>query len=240
MRQLQFEDLGKMRYKPCWNYQEEVFKSVIARKIARRDTISDEEKADLPLPTSHLLFVEHPHVLTLGRSGNAENVIVSPEQLAELGVDYFPINRGGDITYHGPGQLVAYPIIDLDQFFTDIHKYLRYLEEGVIRTCADFGVVAGRIDGQTGVWVDIEAGNGARKICAFGVKCSRWVTMHGLAFNIDSDLNFFDLIIPCGISDKGVTSLSKEVGRTISLEEVKPKLRQHLQDLFQWDEINVT
>ena len=240
MRQLQFEDLGKMRYKPCWNYQEEVFKSVIARKIARRDTISDEEKADLPLPTSHLLFVEHPHVLTLGRSGNAENVIVSPEQLAELGVDYFPINRGGDITYHGPGQLVAYPILDLDQFFTDIHKYLRYLEEGVIRTCADFGVVAGRIDGQTGVWVDIEAGNGARKICAFGVKCSRWVTMHGLAFNIDSDLNFFDLIIPCGISDKGVTSLSKEVGRTISLEEVKPKLRQHLQDLFQWDEINVT
>ena len=240
MRQLQFEDLGKMRYKPCWNYQEEVFKSVIARKIARRDTISDEGKADLPLPVSHLLFVEHPHVLTLGRSGNAENVIVSPERLAELGVDYFPINRGGDITYHGPGQLVAYPILDLDQFFTDIHKYLRYLEEGVIRTCADFGVVAGRIDGQTGVWVDIEAGNGARKICAFGVKCSRWVTMHGLAFNVDSDLNFFDLIIPCGISDKGVTSLSKEVGRTISLEEVKPRLKQHLQDLFQWDEINVS
>ena len=240
MKQLQFEDLGKMRYKPCWNYQEEVFKSVIARKIARRDTISDEGKADLPLPVSHLLFVEHPHVLTLGRSGNAENVIVSPERLAELGVDYFPINRGGDITYHGPGQLVAYPILDLDQFFTDIHKYLRYLEEGVIRTCADFGVVAGRIDGQTGVWVDIEAGNGARKICAFGVKCSRWVTMHGLAFNVDSDLNFFDLIIPCGISDKGVTSLSKEVGRTISLEEVKPRLKQHLQDLFQWDEINVS
>jgi lipoyl(octanoyl) transferase len=240
MKQLQFEDLGKMRYKPCWNYQEEVFKSVIARKIARRDTISDEGKADLPLPVSHLLFVEHPHVLTLGRSGNAENVIVSPERLAELGVDYFPINRGGDITYHGPGQLVAYPILDLDQFFTDIHKYLRYLEEGVIRTCADFGVVAGRIDGQTGVWVDIEAGNGARKICAFGVKCSRWVTMHGLAFNVDSDLNFFDLIIPCGISDKGVTSLSKEVGRTISLEEVKPQLKQHLQDLFQWDEINVS
>jgi lipoyl(octanoyl) transferase len=240
MRQLQFEDLGKMRYKPCWDYQEEVFKAVIARKIARRDAISEEKKAEQPLPTSHLLFVEHPHVLTLGKSGNAANVIVSPARLAELGVDYFPINRGGDITYHGPGQLVAYPILDLDQFFTDIHKYLRYLEEGIIRTCADFGVEAGRIDGQTGVWVDIEAGNGARKICAFGVKCSRWVTMHGLAFNVDSDLNFFDLIIPCGISEKGVTSLSKEVGRKISLEEVKPLLKQHLQDLFQWDEINVS
>ena len=238
MRQLQFEDLGKMRYKPCWNYQEEVFKAVIARKIARRDAISEETKAELPIPTSHLLFVEHPHVLTLGKSGDAANVIVSPARLAELGVDYFPINRGGDITYHGPGQLVAYPILDLDQFFTDIHKYLRYLEEGIIRTCADFGVEAGRIDGQTGVWVDIEAGNGARKICAFGVKCSRWVTMHGLAFNVDSDLKFFDLIIPCGISEKGVTSLSKEVGRKISLEEVKPLLKQHLKDLFQWDEIN--
>jgi len=187
-----------------------------------------------------LLFVEHPHVLTLGKSGDSENVIVSPARLAELGVDYFPINRGGDITYHGPGQLVAYPILDLDQFFTDIHKYLRFLEEAIIRTCADFGVEAGRIKGQTGVWVDVEAGNGARKICAFGVKCSRWVTMHGLAFNVDSDLNFFDLIIPCGISDKGVTSLSKEVGRNITLEEVKPLLKTHLQKLFQWDEVNAS
>jgi lipoyl(octanoyl) transferase len=229
-----------MRYKPCWDYQEKVFKSVIDHKIASRDALSEDPNADRPLPMSRLLFVEHPHVLTLGKSGDSENVIVSPARLAELGVDYFPINRGGDITYHGPGQLVAYPILDLDQFFTDIHKYLRFLEEAIIRTCADFGVEAGRIQGQTGVWVDVEAGNGARKICAFGVKCSRWVTMHGLAFNVDSDLNFFDLIIPCGISDKGVTSLSKEVGRNIALEEVKPLLKTHLQNLFQWDEVNAS
>ncbi|MDA0568812.1 MAG: lipoyl(octanoyl) transferase LipB [Bacteroidetes bacterium] len=240
MRQLAFEDLGTMRYKPCWDYQEKVFKSVIDHKIASRDALSEDPNADRPLPMSRLLFVEHPHVLTLGKSGDSENVIVSPARLAELGVDYFPINRGGDITYHGPGQLVAYPILDLDQFFTDIHKYLRFLEEAIIRTCADFGVEAGRIQGQTGVWVDVEAGNGARKICAFGVKCSRWVTMHGLAFNVDSDLNFFDLIIPCGISDKGVTSLSKEVGRNIALEEVKPLLKTHLQNLFQWDEVNAS
>ena len=240
MRHLAFEDLGTMRYKPCWDYQEAVFKSVIDHKIARRDALSVDPNSELTLPTSRLLFVEHPHVLTLGKSGDAQNVIVSPARLAELGVDYFPINRGGDITYHGPGQLVAYPILDLDQFFTDIHKYLRFLEEAIIRTCADFGVEAGRIKGQTGVWVDVEAGKGARKICAFGVKCSRWVTMHGLAFNVASDLNFFDLIIPCGISDKGVTSLSKEVGRNISLEEVKPRLKTHLQNLFQWDEVNAS
>ncbi|PCJ81634.1 MAG: lipoyl(octanoyl) transferase [Bacteroidetes bacterium] len=237
MKKLQFEDLGTMRYKACWDYQEVVFKEVIARKIDRRNAESEEAKSLLPLPTSRLLFVEHPHVLTLGKSGNAENVLVNPARLAEMGVDYFPINRGGDITYHGPGQLVAYPILDLDQYFTDIHKYLRFLEEGVIRTCEDFGVEAGRIEGLTGVWVDIEAGSAARKICAFGVKCSRWVTMHGLAFNIDSDLNFFDLIVPCGIKDRGVTTLSKEVGRKITLAEVKPLLKKHLQELFGWEEV---
>ncbi|HHZ82382.1 MAG TPA: lipoyl(octanoyl) transferase LipB [Flavobacteriales bacterium] len=237
MKKLQFEDLGTMRYKACWDYQETVFKSVIARKIDRRNAETEESRAALPLPTSRLLFVEHPHVITLGKSGNAENVLVNPARLAEMGVDYFPINRGGDITYHGPGQLVAYPILDLDQYFTDIHKYLRFLEEGVIRTCADFGVEAGRIEGLTGVWVDIESGSEARKICAFGVKCSRWVTMHGLAFNIDSDLNFFDLIVPCGIKDRGVTTLSKEVGRKITLEEVKPLLKSHLQELFGWEEL---
>lgn len=224
-----------MRYLPCWNYQEEIFKTVISRKIARRD---EGENTDLPLPTSRLLFVEHPHVLTLGKSGDAENVLVNPARLAELGVDYFPINRGGDITYHGPGQLVAYPILDLDQYFTDIHKYLRTLEEAVIRTCAEFGIEAGRINGLTGVWVDVEKGFGARKICAFGVKCSRWVTMHGLALNVNSDLNFFNLIVPCGITDRGVTSISKEIGRDVELDEVKPKLYAHLKELFDWEEVS--
>ena len=238
MKDLQFEDLGLMRYKPCWDYQEEIFKNVISQKISRRDGLDKKGNEASPYPTSRLLFVEHPHVLTLGRSGDAENVIVSPARLAELGVDYFPTNRGGDITYHGPGQLVAYPILDLDQFFTDIHKYLRFLEEAVIKTCAEFGVEAGRIDGLTGVWVDIEAGPEARKICAFGVKASRWVTMHGLALNVDSDLDFFDLIVPCGIKDKGVTSLTKEVGRKVSLSEVKPLLKKHLQALFEWNEVD--
>jgi lipoyl(octanoyl) transferase len=238
MKYLQFEDLGLMRYKPCWDYQEEIFKNVISQKIARRDGLGKKESEASPYPTSRLLFVEHPHVLTLGRSGDAENVIVSPARLAELGVDYFPTNRGGDITYHGPGQLVAYPILDLDQYFTDIHKYLRFLEEAVIKTCAEFGVEAGRIDGLTGVWVEIDSGPQARKICAFGVKASRWVTMHGLAFNVDSDLDFFDLIVPCGIKDRGVTSLTREVGRKVSLSEVKPILKKHLQALFEWNEID--
>ncbi len=232
MKLLQFEDLGSMKYKPCWDYQKEIFKTIIRRKIDRRDTVDENELASLPQPTSRLLFVEHPHVLTLGKSGNVNNVLVNPERLAKLGVDYFPINRGGDITYHGPGQLVAYPILDLDQFFTDIHKYLRTLEEAIIRTCAEFKIEAGRIDGLTGVWVDVESKLSARKICAFGVKSSRWVTMHGLALNVDSDLNFFDLIVPCGISDRGVTSISKEVGRKVSLEDVKPILKKHLQRLF--------
>ena len=238
MKHLQFEDLGLMRYKPSWDYQEEIFKRVISQKLTRRDALTKEEKEASSYPTSRLLFVEHPHVLTLGRSGDSGNVIVSPARLAELGVDYFPINRGGDITYHGPGQLVAYPILDLDQFFTDIHKYLRFLEEAVIRTCSDFGIEAGRIDGLTGVWVNIDARSQARKICAFGVKASRWVTMHGLALNVDSDLNFFDLIVPCGIKDRGVTSLTQEVGRKISLIEVKPILKKHLHELFQWNEIS--
>jgi len=231
---LQFEDLGTMRYKPCWDYQEKIFKTIIQRKIDRRDAADDAALSKLPLPTSRLLFVEHNHVLTLGKSGDADNVLVNPARLAELGVDYFPINRGGDITYHGPGQIVAYPIMDLDQYFTDIHKYLRMLEEAVILTCADYDIIAGRIEGLTGVWVDVESVD--RKICAFGVKSSRWVTMHGLAFNVDSDLDFFNLIVPCGIVDRGVTSISKEVGRKVSLDEVKPRLKHHLQSLFGWDE----
>ena len=185
------------------------------------------------------LFVEHPHVYTLGKSGDLSNLLLSEEQLKDKGATFYKINRGGDITYHGPGQIVGYPILDLDNFFTDIHKYLRFLEEMIILTLAEYGLKTERSPGETGVWLDVGTPF-ARKICAMGVRASRWVTMHGLAFNVDSDLNFFDLIIPCGISDKGVTSLSNEVGRTISLEEVKPLLKQHLQDLFQWDEINVS
>ena len=236
---LQVRDLGRMDYKPCWDLQESIFQGMVQAKIARRNAgLSPREEAPgFPLPLSQLLWVEHPHVLTLGKSGEASNVVASPERLEELGVQYFPINRGGDITYHGPGQLVGYPLLDLDQFFTDIHKYLRFLEEAVIRTCAEYGVVAGRIEGLTGVWVDPEAGVKARKICAFGVKCSRWVTMHGLALNVNTDLDFFNLIVPCGIADRGVTSLARETGRTVDFEEVKTRMTRHLAELFAWEAV---
>ena len=237
MKYLQFEDIGLMRYKPCWDYQEEIFKNVISQKISRRDGLDKKGNEASPYPTSRLLFVEHPHVLTLGRSGDAENVIVSPARLAELGVDYFPTNRGGDITYHGPGQLVAYPILDLDQFFTDIHKYLRFLEEAVIKTCAEFGVEAGRIDGLTGVWVDIEAGPEARKICAFGVKASRWVTMHGFALNVRPDMSYFNGMIPCGIQGKGVVSMKELLGTEITIEAVSQPLVKAFQAVFEFDNI---
>ena len=235
-------DLGRNDYKATWDLQEEVFKGIVQSKIARRNAGLDpkdkgpEHNSSLALPESHLFWVEHPHVLTLGKSGEASNVVVPEARLQELGVQYYPINRGGDITYHGPGQIVGYPILDLDQFFTDIHKYLRFLEEAVIRTCAEHGVSAGRIEGLTGVWVDHEAGMSARKICAFGVKCSRWVTMHGLAFNVNTDLSFFNLIVPCGISDRGVTSLSTEVGRTLDQKQVQGQLQRHLGELFGWVE----
>ena len=234
------QDLGRNDYKATWDLQEEVFKGIVQSKIVRRNAglgprdQGPEGDPSLALPESHLFWVEHPHVLTLGKSGEASNVVVQEARLKELGVQYYPINRGGDVTYHGPGQIVGYPILDLDQFFTDIHKYLRYLEEAVIRTCAEYGVSAGRIEGLTGVWVDHEAGLAARKICAFGVKCSRWVTMHGLAFNVNTDLSFFNLIVPCGISDRGVTSLSAEVGRTLDQKQVQGQLQRHLQDLFGW------
>ena len=233
-------DLGQNDYKATWDLQEVVFNGIVQSKIARRNAGLDPRGKGpdgdpvLKLPESHLFWVEHPHVLTLGKSGEASNVVVPEARLKELGVQYYHINRGGDITYHGPGQIVGYPILDLDQFFTDIHKYLRFLEEAVIRTCAEHGVSAGRIEGLTGVWVDHEAGLAARKICAFGVKCSRWVTMHGLAFNVNTDLSFFNLIVPCGISDRGVTSLSAEVGRTLDQKQVQGQLQRHLQDLFGW------
>ena len=236
-------DLGRKDYKPCWDLQEEIFQGMVKAKIARRNAglstteLGPEGDPDLALPESQMLWVEHPHVLTLGKSGAAANVVAPPERLKELGVQYYPINRGGDITYHGPGQLVGYPILDLDQFFTDIHKYLRFLEEAVIRTCAEYSVKAGRIEGLTGVWVDPESGAASRKVCAFGVKCSRWVTMHGLALNVNTDLDFFNLIVPCGISDRGVTSLARETGAPVDVEEVKGHMTRHLSALFEWREV---
>jgi lipoyl(octanoyl) transferase len=203
--------------------------------MGERDASEDPE---LDLPDSHLIFVEHPHVLTLGKSGDPGNVVVSQERLEALGVEYFPINRGGDITYHGPGQLVGYPILDLDQFYTDIGKYMRMLEEAIIRTCADYGLEASRIEGLTGVWVDADQGLKARKIAALGVKCSRWVTMHGFAFNLNTDLDFFNLIVPCGINDRGVTSLAKESGCAIDEAEAANRLKTHLTDLFDWNLIS--
>lgn len=233
-----FHSLGRQPYEPVWQQQEALMRGIIERKIQRRNAgleggmTSDE--TGLEVPDSHLLFVEHPHVLTLGKSGDAGHVIASPERLKALGVEYFPINRGGDITYHGPGQLVGYPILDLDQFYTDIGKYMRMLEEAIMRTCADFGLVTGRIDGLTGVWVDVDKGMGARKIAALGVKCSRWVTMHGFAFNLNTDLAFFELIVPCGIGDRGVTSLAHELGRPVDESEVQRRMLNHLTELFEW------
>ncbi len=221
-----FRDLGQIEYKKAWDYQENLFKKDIALKIAQR-------KGETAEPTiNHLIFCEHPHVFTLGKSGKISHLLLSETQLKNHGATYYKSNRGGDITYHGPGQIVAYPIFDLETyFFTDIHKYMRLLEEAVILTLEKFGVPAGRVKGRTGVWVGTEEGN-ERKICAMGVKASRWITMHGLAFNINADLNYFNYIIPCGIEDKGVTSLEKELGHSVEMDEVKVILKSCIAAVF--------
>jgi len=226
-----FRDLGHAPYKETWDFQEELFERNVQRKLQNRL----EGKADGVGTEDVLLFVEHPHVYTLGKSGDAFHLLVSEEKLKEIGATYYPINRGGDITYHGPGQIVGYPLFDLEHFFTDIHKYMRYLEEAIIRTIAHYGIVGGRIDGLTGVWLDIDDPKRARKIAALGVKCSRWLTMHGFAFNVNTDLNYFNYIVPCGITDKTVTSLSKELGRELDMNEVKHILLQELADVFQFE-----
>ncbi len=223
-----FRDLGLIDYKDAWDVQEKLFNEVVDRKLRNR-THSEEDRE----PQQHfLLFCEHPHVYTLGRSGDEENLIVSEKDLLKLHATFYRNNRGGDITYHGPGQIVGYPILDLDLFFNDIHKYLRFLEEAIIRTLKEYGIASGRIPGCTGVWLDENNPKLARKICAFGVRCSRWVTMHGFAFNVNTDLSYFNHIIPCGIRDKSVTSLDKELGRSVDLAEVKRKVKFHLADLF--------
>ena len=221
------QDLGNKDYKETWDYQEELFKETIDLKIKNR-----REATHLETP-NHFLFVEHPHVYTLGKSGDINNLLVGEAKLKEKEVTFYKINRGGDITYHGPGQIVGYPILDLDNFFTDIHKYLRFLEEMVILTLSEYGLKAERSEGETGVWLDVGTPF-ARKICAMGVRASRWVTMHGFALNINTDLGYFDLMIPCGIKDKAVTSLNVELGKKeVNMEEVKQKLLKHFETLFE-------
>lgn len=218
-----------MDYKACWEYQEQLFNSVVEQKTKNRDLPEEQQT-----PTkNYLLFVEHPHVYTLGKSGDEKNLLVNNSQLQQKQATYYKINRGGDITYHGPGQLVAYPILDLDNFFTDIHKYLRLLEETIILTLSEYGIRSGRSKGETGVWLDEENHLKARKICAFGVRCSRWVTMHGWGFNVNVDLDYFNNIIPCGINDKAVTSLHSELGRKVDMNEIKEKLKKNFAKIFE-------
>ena len=221
------QDLGTKDFKDTWDYQEELFKGILDTKIKNR-----REAAGLET-NNYFLFVEHPHVYTLGKSGDMSNLLLDEKQLTEKGATFYKINRGGDITYHGPGQIVGYPILDLDNFFTDIHKYLRFLEEMIILTLEEYGLKAERSPGETGVWLDVGTPF-ARKICAMGVRASRWVTMHGFALNVNANLGYFDNIIPCGIRGKAVTSLNVELGKkTIDEAEVKSKLLRHFTTLFE-------
>jgi lipoyl(octanoyl) transferase len=230
-KSIKYIDLGLVDYKQAWDYQTSLFEKNIAIKTGNR-SLPDEEQ----IPTENfLLFCEHPHVYTLGKSGKPEHLLVNDEELAALNASYYHINRGGDITYHGPGQIVVYPVIDLENFFTDIHRYMRFLEESVIRTCEVYGVSAGRVPGLTGVWVDYNDADRTRKICAMGVKTSRWVTMHGLAFNVNTNLDYFRHIVPCGIQDKAVTSLALETGSTPDVKAVADVLRKNLVEVFEME-----
>lgn len=231
MSTVNYKDLGLIDYKTCWEKQEELFFRALDIKKQNRNLPEDQQTAI----ENHLLIVEHPHVYTLGKSGKFEHLLINEEGLKNKGATFYKINRGGDITYHGPGQIVGYPIFDLDQFFNDIHKYLRFLEEAIILTLNEYGIKAGRIDGLTGVWIDYKSPLVARKIAALGVKCSRWVTMHGFAFNVNTDLDYFKNIIPCGINDKAVTTMSLELGEKVDIEEVKKKLKTNISTVFDFD-----
>ncbi len=223
-----FVDWGSVDYKEAWERQEKIFAETLVIKQNNRTN-----NTEVPTP-NYLIFTEHPHVYTLGKSGHEEYLLLDEAGLKEKDAKFYKINRGGDITYHGPGQIVGYPILDLDNFFTDIHLYLRTLEEAIILTLSDYGIVAGRYEGYTGVWLDAD-NEKARKICALGVRASRWVTMHGFAFNVNADLNYFGHIIPCGIDDKDVTSMERELGRKLDIEEVKMKLKNHIADLMKME-----
>ncbi len=220
-------DLGVIDFKEAWEYQTSLFERVLSIKAQNRST----SEANHSATENYLLFCEHPHVYTLGKSGKESNLLLKQEELSSVSASYYHINRGGDITYHGPGQLVGYPIIDLENFFTDIHQYMRFLEEAVIQTLQEFGLKSGRIAGLTGVWIDIDIR--PRKICAFGVKTSRWVTMHGFALNINADLTYFNHIVPCGIQDKAVTSMKAELGREIEMKQVQQVLQNKIVNLFE-------
>jgi len=220
-------DLGVIDYQHAWDIQENYFQETIRQKIEARSN-PDQQKT-----RNYLLFCEHPHVYTLGKSGSQENLLLGEDELSDVQATFYKINRGGDITYHGPGQLVMYPVFDLDQFFTDIHKYMRFLEEAVIRTLKEFGIEAGREQGLTGVWID-PRGKHPRKICAMGVKSSRWVTMHGIGFNVNTDLHYFSHIIPCGIGDKDVTSMQSELGMPVDMAKVKHVLLEKMSEVFEF------
>ncbi len=222
-----FEDWGLTDYEVAWSRQEDIFSKTVAVKTENRN-----DPENMKETSNFLIFTEHPHVYTLGKSGKPENLLLDENGLKEKHATYHKINRGGDITYHGPGQIVGYPILDLDNFFTDIHLYLRTLEEAIILTLRDYGIESGRYEGYTGVWLDAD-NDKARKICAMGVRCSRWVTMHGFAFNVNTDLSYFGNIVPCGIDDKDVTSMKRELGKDVDIEEVKEKLKGHIAHLFE-------
>jgi lipoyl(octanoyl) transferase len=228
MQDVAFLDLGLIDYKEAWEYQEHLFQELIARKIKNR-TLSEAEQEK---QNHYLIFCEHPHVFTLGRSGEEKNLLANEQQLKQINATFYKNNRGGDITYHGPGQIVGYPILDMDLFFTDIHKYLRLLEEAVILTLAEYGIQGSRSPGFTGVWLDPDDPVKSRKICALGVRLSRWVTMHGFAFNVNTQLNYFDHIVPCGITERSVTSMEKELGKKQDIDEVKLLLRNNIARLF--------
>jgi lipoyl(octanoyl) transferase len=228
MTKVNYKNLGLIDYKEAWDLQEAIFSETIQRKIDKRKGL------ETPETDNYALFCQHPHVYTLGKSGSEEHLLLNNIELEDNHASFYKINRGGDITYHGPGQLVVYPIFDLDYFFTDIHKYMRFLEESVIQTLSEYGIIGERYDGLTGVWIEPNTPK-ARKICALGVKCSRWVTMHGIGFNINSDLTYFNHIVPCGIDDKAVTSMQNELGKSLDFEEVSNVLKEKLANQFQYE-----
>jgi len=233
---VEFRDLGVMDYKSAWDYQERLLQENIKVKAVQNSkAIVQNDDSDFTFELSthnYLLFVEHPPVYTLGKSGKFEHVLISEKEREEKGIEFYQTNRGGDITFHGPQQIVGYPILDLEKFYTDIGRYLRELEEVIILTLAEYGIKAGRSKGETGVWIDADVKGKERKICAMGVRCSRWVTMHGFAFNVNTDLNYFNYIIPCGIQNKKVTSLKEELGYAVDMEDVKQKVRHNFEKVF--------
>ena len=246
MQQVFFRDLGRMDYKTAWDYQEQLLRQNVEIKTMLRQQeettltgqATPERRKDVsiqnsPLTTRHtLLFVEHPPVYTLGKSGKIENVLISEKERQQKGIDFFYTNRGGDITFHGPQQLVGYPLLDLEKFYTDIGRYLRNLEEVIILTMAEYGLAGRRSAGETGVWLDPGIPGKERKICAIGVRCSRWITMHGFAFNVNTDLNYFNYIIPCGIQHKQVTSLARELNGVLDFDAVKEKVKRNFEKVF--------